>query len=59
MILDTEDFAKTFDERMDRSRPVSIALLEINRLFSMDIIVYSKGDFVREVKDTGREIYAK
>jgi len=69
VILDTEEFAKTFDERMDRRRPVSRALLEINRLFSMDIIVYSKGefeyldkkesDFVREVKDTGREIYAK
>ncbi|MCL2206698.1 MAG: hypothetical protein FWB90_01210 [Fibromonadales bacterium] len=41
----TEEFAKTFDERMDRSRPVSRALLEINRLFSMDIIVYSKGEF--------------
>jgi predicted nucleotidyltransferase len=69
VILDTEDFAKTFDERMDRRRPVSRALLEINRRYAMDIIVYSKGefeyldrkesDFVREIRSNGKEIYAK
>jgi predicted nucleotidyltransferase len=69
VILDTEEFAKTFDERMDRNRPVSTALLEINRQYAMDIIVYSKGefeyldkkasDFVKEIKNTGQEIYAK
>jgi predicted nucleotidyltransferase len=69
VILDSEEFAKNSDERMDRRRPVSRALLEVNRQYSMDIIVYSKGeyeylekkesDFVREIKDKGKEIYAK
>jgi predicted nucleotidyltransferase len=69
VILDTEEFAKTCDERMDRRRPISTALLEVNYQYAMDIIVYSKGefeyldkkesDFVREIKNTGKEIYAK
>jgi predicted nucleotidyltransferase len=69
VILDTEEFVKTFDERMDRNRPVSTALMDVNRIYAMDIIVYSKGefeyldkresDFVREIKNTGKEIYAK
>jgi predicted nucleotidyltransferase len=67
VILNSEEFAKTFDERMNRNRPVSKALLEINRQYSMDILVYSKGefeylnkkesDFVKEIKSTGKEIY--
>jgi predicted nucleotidyltransferase len=69
VILDTEDFAKTFKDRMDRNLTVSNALLDINREFAMDIIVYSYGefeyldkkesDFVKEIKNTGVEIYAK
>ena len=69
VILDSDKFAKTFDERMDRRRPVSSALLEVNRQYPMDIIVYSKGefeyleerksDFIREVINTGKELYGK
>jgi len=69
VILDTDKFAKTVDERLDRRRPISTALLEVNYQFPMDIIVYSKGefefldkkesDFIREIKNTGIEIYAK
>ncbi len=69
VILDTEEFAKTFDERMDRRRPVSTALLEVNYRFPMDIIVYSKGEFdylkdnedffVQEIEKSGRELYGK
>jgi predicted nucleotidyltransferase len=69
VVLDTEEFAKTFDERMDRNLIVSNALLDINREFAMDIIVYSHGEFeyldkkesgfVREIKNKGVEIYAK
>jgi predicted nucleotidyltransferase len=69
VILDTEKIAKTFKERMDRNLTVSNALLDINREFAMDIIVYSYGefeyldkkesDFVKEIKNTGVEIYAK
>ncbi|MDR1811559.1 MAG: nucleotidyltransferase domain-containing protein [Candidatus Fibromonas sp.] len=69
VILNTEEFAKTFDDRMDRRRPVSTALLEINYQFAMDIIVYSKGEFdylkskedffVREIEETGKQLYGK
>ncbi len=69
VILDTDKFAKNFKERTSRSLSISKALLEINRLYAMDIIVYSKGefeyldkmesDFVKEVRSTGIEIYAK
>jgi len=69
VVLDTEEFARTVDERLDRRRPISTALLEVNYQFPMDIIVYSKGefefldkkesDFIREIKNTGIEIYAK
>jgi predicted nucleotidyltransferase len=69
VILDTEEFAKTFKDRMERSLTVSNALLDVNRKFAMDIIVYSHGEFeyldkeesgfVKEIKNTGVEIYAK
>jgi predicted nucleotidyltransferase len=69
VILDSEEFAKTFDERVDRKRPISTALLEVNYQYSMDIIVYSKGEFdylknkedffVQEIEKTGKELYGK
>jgi predicted nucleotidyltransferase len=69
VLLDTDEFAKTCRERLDRRRPISTALLEVNYQFPMDIIVYSKGefefldkkesDFIKEIKNTGIEIYAK
>jgi len=69
VILDTDEFAKTFKEKIERRTPISMALLDINRLFAMDIIVYSKGEFdylkgkedffVKEIEDTGVEIYGK
>jgi predicted nucleotidyltransferase len=69
VILDTEEFAKTFDDRMDRRRPISTALLEVNYQFPMDIIVYSRGEFnylknnedffVQEIETTGKKLYGK
>jgi predicted nucleotidyltransferase len=69
VVLDTDKFAKSFKDRTNRGLSVSKALLEINRLYAMDIIVYSKGEFeyldkiesnfVKELKNTGIEIYAK
>ena len=69
VVLDTDEFAKTFDERMDRKRPISTALLEVNYQFPMDIVVYSKGEFdylkkredffVQEIEKTGKELYGK
>jgi len=69
VILDTDEFAKTVDQRLDRRRPINESIREIRKDFAMDIIVYSKGefefldkkesDFVREIKNTGIELYAK
>jgi predicted nucleotidyltransferase len=69
VILNTDKFAKTFKEKIERRTPISMALLDINRLFAMDIIVYSKGEFdylknkgdffIKEIEDTGIEIYGK
>ncbi|MDR3000744.1 MAG: nucleotidyltransferase domain-containing protein [Fibromonadaceae bacterium] len=69
IILDTEEFAKTFDERMDRSAPINKSLRGIRKDFSMDIVIYSKGEyyylkkrenfFVQELEKTGKELYAK
>ncbi|MCL2207310.1 MAG: nucleotidyltransferase domain-containing protein [Fibromonadales bacterium] len=69
VILDTEEFAKTFDERIDRKQPINKSIREIRKKIAMDIIVYSKGefeyldkeesDFIKEIKNTGIELYAK
>jgi hypothetical protein len=69
VILDTEEFAETFKNRRNRNLSVSTALLEINKQYAMDIVVYSKGEFeylekkesefIKEVRNMGVEIYAK
>ncbi|MCL2101127.1 MAG: nucleotidyltransferase domain-containing protein [Fibromonadales bacterium] len=69
VILDTEEFARTFSERMNRKQPVNKALRKIRSDFAMDIVVYSNGEFeyldkkessfIREIKSSGIEIYAK
>jgi predicted nucleotidyltransferase len=69
VVLNSEEFAKSIDERLDRQRPVSSSVLEINRLYPMDVIVYSKGEydylknkgdfFVKEVEETGVKLYGE
>jgi predicted nucleotidyltransferase len=69
VILDTDEFAMTCRERLDRKQPINNSIREIRKDFAMDIVVYSRGefefldkkesDFVREIKNTGIEIYAK
>jgi len=69
VILDSEEFAKTFKERQERKHPVNKALRNIRSNYAMDIVVYSNGefeyleqkesDFVKEIKNTGIEIYAR
>jgi predicted nucleotidyltransferase len=69
VVLNTDKFAKTFKEKIERRTPISMALLDVNRSFAMDIIVYSKGEFdylkskgdnfVKEVENTGIELYGK
>ncbi|MCL2282063.1 MAG: nucleotidyltransferase domain-containing protein [Fibromonadales bacterium] len=69
VILDSNEMSQLFKDRMARRRPVSRALLEINRQYSMDIIVYTKAEFnylkhkedffVQEIEETGKELYGK
>lgn len=69
VILDTDEFAKTFDERMNRNVSVNKSFRKIRKDFPMDIIVYSRGEydylkkkddfFVKEIEETGRELYGK
>jgi predicted nucleotidyltransferase len=66
VILDTDEMSQLFKDRMARRRPVSRSLLEINRQYPMDIIVYTKAEydylkgkedfFIQEIEETGREI---
>jgi predicted nucleotidyltransferase len=69
VILDSDEMSQLFKDRMARRRPVSRSLLEINRLYPMDIIVYTKAEydylkdkedfFIQEIEETGRELYGK
>jgi predicted nucleotidyltransferase len=69
VILDTEEFAKTLEARLDRKRPINKSIHEIRKDFAVDIIVYSKGEynylkdrkdfFVQEIEETGKELYGK
>jgi len=67
VILDSDEMSQLFKDRMARRRPVSRSLLEINRQYPMDIIVYTKAEydflkgkedfFIQEIEETGRELY--
>ena len=69
VVLDSDEMSQLFKDRMARRRPVSRSLLEINREYSMDIIVYTKAEFeylknggdffIEEVEETGKELYVK
>jgi len=69
VILDDDKIAETFRERMERSRPVSLAVREVHYKIAMDIIVYSKAEinylreegnsFVEEIESTGKVLYEK
>jgi predicted nucleotidyltransferase len=69
VVLDSEERSKTFDELIERGRPVSSALYEINKKIAMDIIVYTlaefeylrkqKDFFVEEVVETGKVLYER
>jgi len=69
VILDTDEFAKNIEERLERRRPINKSIREIRKDFPMDIIVYSKAEykylkdggdfFVREIEETGKELYGK
>jgi uncharacterized protein len=52
VILDTDEFAKTVDERLDRKQPINKSIREIRKDFPMDIVVYSKAEY-KYLKDRG------
>jgi predicted nucleotidyltransferase len=67
VILDSNDFVKSFTEKMERWRPVARAVREVHYQIAMDIIVYSRAelsylkekgnDFVSEIESTGKILY--
>jgi len=69
VVLDSNEFAKTFDERMKRWDMIYPVVLEINRKIALDIITYSKAEFeyllkdrdffVKEIVDTGKILYER
>jgi len=69
VILDSDEIAEQFAERMNRSRPVATAVREINYQIAMDILVYSRAEidyltelgnsFVKEIVNTGKVLYEK
>jgi len=69
VILDTDEFAMTCRERLDRKHPINKSIREIRKDFPMDIVVYSRGEykylkdrgdfFIKEIEETGKELYGK
>ncbi|MCL2284207.1 MAG: nucleotidyltransferase domain-containing protein [Fibromonadales bacterium] len=69
VILDSDEFAKTFDERTKRWDMIYPVVLETNRKIALDVITYSKAEyeyllkdrdfFVREIADTGKVLYER
>jgi len=69
VVLDSDYIVKTHDEKMDRNRPVTMALIDIIYKIPMDIIVYSKAEvdymrkngygFIKEVDKTGKVLYGQ
>jgi uncharacterized protein len=67
VILDSDEIVENFDKRIERSRPVSTAVREINYQIAMDILVYSKAEidylredgnsFIEEIESTGKVLY--
>ncbi|MCL2283716.1 MAG: nucleotidyltransferase domain-containing protein [Fibromonadales bacterium] len=69
VILDSNDFVKSFKEKMERKMRISKMLLEINYKIAMDILVYSKIEFeylkeknnffIKEIEKTGKILYGR
>jgi len=69
VVLDSDYIVKTHDEKMDRNRPVTMALIEIIYKIPIDVFVYSKAEvncmrekgssFIKEVYRTGKVLYGK
>jgi uncharacterized protein len=69
VVLDSNERSKTFDEFIDRGKPVSAAVREFRKTMPMDLIVYTlaefeylrkeKDFFVEEIMESGKVLYEK
>ena len=69
VILDNNDVAKTYDERIKKKLYINRLVRNINYKIALDILVYSKEEykivknygnyFIDEIEKTGRVIYEK
>jgi len=69
VILDNEEVAKTYTERIQKRLYIRNLVREVNRKAALDILVYSRAEyrkvkdygnfFIDEVEKTGRVLYEK
>jgi len=69
VILDNNDVAKTYEERLKKKLYINRLVRDINYKIALDILVYSKEEykmvknygnyFIDEIENTGRIIYEK
>jgi predicted nucleotidyltransferase len=69
VILDNDDVAKTYQERLDKKLVISKLVREINYETALDILIYSKEEFrllkergnsfLDEIEKSGKVIYEK
>jgi predicted nucleotidyltransferase len=69
VILDNDDVAKTYQERLDKKLYINRLVRNINYKIALDILVYSKEEyrivkingnyFIDEIEKTGKIIYEK
>jgi len=69
VILDNNDVAKTYEERLKKKLYINRLVRKINYKIALDILVYSKEEykivknygnyFIDEIENTGRIIYEK
>ena len=69
VILDNDDVAKTYDERLNKKLFINRLVRNINYKVPLDILVYSKEEykivknvgnyFIDEIENTGKIIYEK
>jgi len=69
VILDNNDVAKTYEERLNKKLYINRLVRNINYKIALDILVYSKEEykilknygnyFIDDIEDTGKIIYEK
>ena len=69
VILDNNDVAKTYEERLNKKLFINRLVRDINYKVPLDILVYSREEykiiknignyFIDEIENTGRIIYEK